>query len=60
MIVFLFTFGISAALTLFVVRLLRHRGAATKDHDRSGPQKVHAKTVARVGDVAPPAPSAQV
>lgn len=52
MIVFLFTFGISAALTLFVVRLLRHRGSATKDHDRSGPQKVHAKTVARVGGVA--------
>lgn len=52
MIVFLFTFVLSAALTLFVVRLLRHRGSATKDHDRSGPQKVHARTVARVGGVA--------
>ncbi len=52
MIVFLFTFALSAALTLLVVRLLRHRGSATKDHDRSGPQKVHAKAVARVGGVA--------
>jgi UDP-N-acetylmuramyl pentapeptide phosphotransferase/UDP-N-acetylglucosamine-1-phosphate transferase len=52
MIVFLFTFVLSAALTLLLVRLLRHRGSATKDHDRSGPQKVHAKTVARIGGVA--------
>lgn len=52
MVVFLFTFALSAALTLVVVRLLRHRGSATKDHDRSGPQKVHARTVARVGGIA--------
>lgn len=51
MAVFLLSFALSAALTLFVVRLLRHRGSATKDHDRSGPQKVHATTVARVGGI---------
>jgi len=51
MVVFLLSFVLSAALTLLVVRLLRHRGLATKDHDLSGPQKVHATTVARVGGV---------
>jgi UDP-N-acetylmuramyl pentapeptide phosphotransferase/UDP-N-acetylglucosamine-1-phosphate transferase len=51
MVVFLLSFALSAALTLLVVRLLRHRGSATKDHDRSGPQKVHGTTVARVGGV---------
>lgn len=49
MLQFLAAFVVSAALTLFVVRALRHRGAATKDHDLSGPQKVHFKPVARVG-----------
>lgn len=52
MVVFLASFVMSAALTLLVVRLLRHRGWATKDHDLSGPQKFHAKTVARVGGIA--------
>ncbi|HMN78079.1 MAG TPA: glycosyltransferase [Burkholderiaceae bacterium] len=52
MIVFLVSFMLSAALTLLVVRLLRHRGSAAKDHDRSGPQKFHVTTVARVGGVA--------
>lgn len=51
MVVFLFAFVLSATLTLLVVRLLRHRGSATKDHDLSGPQKVHATTVARVGGI---------
>lgn len=51
MVVFLISFVLSATLTLLVVRLLRHRGSATKDHDLSGPQKVHAKTVPRVGGV---------
>jgi UDP-N-acetylmuramyl pentapeptide phosphotransferase/UDP-N-acetylglucosamine-1-phosphate transferase len=49
MLQFLAAFVLSAALTLLVVRILRHRGAATKDHDLSGPQKVHTQPVARVG-----------
>lgn len=51
MLVFLLSFGLSAALTLLVVRLLRNRGSATKDYDLSGPQKVHTRKVARVGGV---------
>ncbi len=53
MLVFLISFGLSAALTLLVVRMLRHRGSATKDHDLTGPQKFHARTVARVGGTGP-------
>jgi len=51
MVVFLLSFVLSAALTILVVRGLRHRGSATKDDDLSGPQKVHATTVARVGGI---------
>jgi len=49
MLVFVLAFVLSATLTLLVVRLLRTRGAATKDFDLSGPQKVHVRPVARVG-----------
>ena len=52
MTVFLAAFALSATLTLVMVRLLRTRGWATKDHDRSGPQKFHAQSVARVGGIA--------
>jgi UDP-N-acetylmuramyl pentapeptide phosphotransferase/UDP-N-acetylglucosamine-1-phosphate transferase len=51
MLVFVSAFVLSAALTLLVVRLLRSRGGAAKDHDLSGPQKVHTRPVARVGGV---------
>lgn len=51
MFVFVAAFVLSATLTLIVVRLLRSRGWATKDHDLSGPQKVHVNPVARVGGV---------
>ena len=51
MFVFVSAFVLSATLTLLVVRLLRSRGWATKDHDLSGPQKVHVNPVARVGGV---------
>jgi len=51
MLVFISAFMLSAVLTLVVVRLLRSRGQATKDHDLSGPQKVHVRPVARVGGV---------
>lgn len=51
MFVFVAAFLLSATLTLLVVRLLRSRGAATKDHDLTGPQKVHVHSVARVGGV---------
>jgi len=49
MLQFLAAFLVSAALTLLVVRALRNRGQVTKDHDLTGPQKVHAQPVARVG-----------
>ena len=51
MLVFVAAFVLSAALTLIVVRLLRSRGWATKDHDLTGPQKVHVHPVARVGGI---------
>lgn len=51
MFAFVSSFVLSAALTLLVVRLLRSRGWSTKDHDLSGPQKVHLLPVARVGGV---------
>lgn len=51
MLAFVSAFLLSAALTLLVVRLLRTRGWSTKDHDLSGPQKVHLLPVARVGGV---------
>lgn len=51
MFVFVAAFVLSATLTLIVVRLLRSRGWATKDHDLTGPQKVHVHPVARVGGI---------
>ncbi len=52
MLLFLASFLLSAALTLLLVRGLRHRGWRLKDHELEGPQKVHAQPVARVGGVA--------
>ena len=51
MFVFVAAFLLSASLTLLVVRLLRSRGWSTKDHDQTGPPKVHVHPVARVGGV---------
>lgn len=52
MAIFLAAFGTSAALTLWMVHLLRTRGWVTKDHDLAGPQKVHLQPVGRVGGLA--------
>jgi UDP-N-acetylmuramyl pentapeptide phosphotransferase/UDP-N-acetylglucosamine-1-phosphate transferase len=52
MAIFLAAFTLSAALTLLMVHVLRTRGWVTKDHDLSGPQKVHLQPVGRVGGVA--------
>jgi UDP-N-acetylmuramyl pentapeptide phosphotransferase/UDP-N-acetylglucosamine-1-phosphate transferase len=49
MLQFIAAFAVSAAFTLFVVRVLRNRGQLTKDHVLSGPQKVHVQPVARIG-----------
>jgi UDP-N-acetylmuramyl pentapeptide phosphotransferase/UDP-N-acetylglucosamine-1-phosphate transferase len=45
----LFSFAISAGLTLWVVRSSRSHGRFSADHDLSGPQKFHAPPVQRVG-----------
>jgi len=42
-------FSISLAITLFVVHSTKTRGALLLDSDTSGPQKFHARPVARVG-----------
>ena len=52
MAIFMAAFALSAALTLLMVHVLRTRGWVTKDHDLTGPQKVHLRPVGRVGGVA--------
>jgi UDP-N-acetylmuramyl pentapeptide phosphotransferase/UDP-N-acetylglucosamine-1-phosphate transferase len=47
----LVSFVSSYVLTMLVLRALRHRGEAARDHDLSGPQKVHVQPVIRVGGV---------
>ncbi len=47
--VLLLSFSLSAALTLFLVRLAKGRWHRSADHDLDGPQKFHAVAVPRVG-----------
>jgi UDP-N-acetylmuramyl pentapeptide phosphotransferase/UDP-N-acetylglucosamine-1-phosphate transferase len=51
-VLFFASFLLSAVLTLLLVRGVRHRGRMAMDHDLAGPQKVHARPVARVGGLA--------
>jgi len=49
MLVFLVAFGVSLAVTLFVVHYTRAHGSLALDTDTSGPQKFHVKPVPRIG-----------
>lgn len=49
MLALLVAFTLSFAITMFVVHATKTRGALLLDSDTSGPQKFHARPVARVG-----------
>lgn len=49
MLFFLVAFVVSFLVTLWVVRSVERHGHLTRDHDTSGPQKIHARPVPRVG-----------
>ncbi len=49
--IFLLAFFASGVATLFVVASAHRHGKWSSDHDRSGPQKMHATAVPRVGGI---------
>ena len=51
MLLLLLAFGVSLAITLSMVHRARTGGHRLQDHDLSGPQKLHAMPVPRVGGV---------
>jgi UDP-N-acetylmuramyl pentapeptide phosphotransferase/UDP-N-acetylglucosamine-1-phosphate transferase len=51
MIVLLSAFAVSAALTLWLVRMAKARDGHWADHDLSGPQKFHTVPVPRIGGI---------
>jgi len=51
LLVLLLSFAGAAAATLLVIRSARIHGRAPGDHDFSGPQKMHARIVPRIGGI---------